>query len=824
MKRSSLACSNCKRTKRKCDISQQSLDSEGCTNCSSKGEVCEIRYGEDKRRKRHTPADSDVLTRLSALESLLANNNATDQTLKTPDILKELAKDSAERNEPDESLRAEQLEPCFESNQPANFEGVEQQDNELSVTPPPAPTSVVRGSNMLLGGPSPEFSEGCSVGDSGSILEKVISREGGLDGKRGNQLTYFGSTGIYHLSREPQRHRALPDYSALEPEFDTSNEPQPLVNYLLDLFWTWQASHLQILHRRLFTKDKESFDTEQPRGRYAFFSPALLYAVMALAAMLSDDRGVQYQSTKSGGVPGDIYFEKAKALFDREMGCPAVTTVQTALLIGSRYGAVGQNSLGWTYSGIAMRMVTELGLNFSNIRAVQAEQMSEDMAEVRRTAFWGCYVQDKLWSAYCGRPSALMDETITIELPESHGQDHLHDHSHDEAVQQNIVLITVECSKILSELYSQKYANQPEALQSSAVNIHTNLLTWHNCLPDDLSWPNRGGSPSSPGVLLLHMQFYFTLLLLYRPFIEPHSLPAGNMQSGRLANANDICTLAATNITKLIRDYGTFFDLKKIVSPAIHFIFVASSIHLINHQLSRQENTQVLFQGCLSSLLEISKSYPSGRNAYLVLNDLWHQFQSSGPRLQSQNSAMRFTNDPRSDETQYALQRSASRKHLSSRRSTGDLNGRADHCMEKSATDTRACVTLGSSAQIGPECTQRLGHSGNTGNTASHIDQSPIDLTRFDWSMYNSPLDLPPSLNEVDASAFDLSKMRDVYGVFGIHLPSAAPTMDNNATVGDGLNADVNTLDTPFDGLHSSHALLDRIYGTTFGLDEYLQC
>jgi hypothetical protein len=67
--------------------------------------------------------------------------------------------------------------------------------------------------------------------------------------------------------------------------------------------------------------------------------------------MISPDRGVKLYSTRQGGIPGDIFFEKAKKLFDEEMRYPSITTVQTALVLGSRYGVLGQNSLGWSYSG-----------------------------------------------------------------------------------------------------------------------------------------------------------------------------------------------------------------------------------------------------------------------------------------------------------------------------------------------------------------------------------------------------------------------------------------------------------------------------------------
>ncbi|KAL4862350.1 hypothetical protein BDV12DRAFT_45864 [Aspergillus spectabilis] len=78
----------------------------------------------------------------------------------------------------------------------------------------------------------------------------------------------------------------------------------------------------------------------------------------------------------------------------------------------------------------------------------------------------------------------------------------------------------------------------------------------------------------------MHMQFNFTLLLLHRPFINFHNVLSTVIDPDPSAfDTTAICTLAATNIAKLTRDYSLFYDIRQITSPAIHLIFIAPTVH-----------------------------------------------------------------------------------------------------------------------------------------------------------------------------------------------------------------------------------------------------
>lgn len=810
-KRSSLACVGCKRTKRKCDISQASAGSQGCTACREKGQCCEVRYDTDGRRKRPAQSDPDLETRIKLLEGLLAQQTSDRETRRSP------SPDAVEAIQvvADDHVALPMTANVVLNDLPAASPTARPEKQAERAHPSPEHTQMAAAIDATSRAPygnashspgaiSAAHSTMSQLENSSIIFEKVVSREGGLEGQSPDNIKYYGPTSIYRLSRicnRRDRYLEGSPWADIAPDNDPSNEPEALVTYLLDLFCTWQSPHLQIFRRDLFLEDKKLYDHDTPRRRYEFFSPSLLYAIMGLASLVSTDRGARYHSTKPGCPPGRIYLDKAKKLFDMELGNPSTTTVQTALLIGSYYGAIGHQSLGWTHSGIALRMAVELGLQISCDTAVIQGQLSYEVAESRKVVFWGCYVQDKLWSAYCGRPSFIMDWDITVSQPQrpSNLEAQASDKDVVQAeVQWNIVLLTIQCSRILSELYSQKHKGNDQNLSAAASSIHESLLKWHGNLPETLTWPNETGLLVSPNVLLIHMQFYFTLLLLHRPFIDfsqgvAHDTSHLNAINGAAPNPVSICSLAATNITKLARDYSLSYDLRHIPSPAIHFVFVAATIHLINHQVAGNESHELLFQGCLSSLAEMGHSYPTGQTAVLVLQDLLRQLQpGQSTSISSQSGALDSQGLPSSitrvggDHVQVGsriAQQSISSPTTSGLQSSGDQHGQGDP---------------------------------RVGNEPGALDW-PLELN-FDWSTLNSPISLPRELEDIDLSMFyksfePLSKETNTDDT-NLRPSPFYPFPENSSNSIGGSGELFET-----QGAHESSTLfLSRYYGTAFGL------
>lgn len=848
-KRAIMACVGCKKSKPKCDIASHFSDSEGCTNCQERGEACEVRYGGDKRRKRSVPINNDLQTRLSALEDLLhrmnpdrynelgnsysgeytttsgftgtipADNGAgrgknvahslAGQLISTPRAImgEEKSKGSPM---PLRSDTSDVLVPPTDKDQAHEASGIPNQRIERSgQASDNRDESHHEDVDHTPSSQNESMEDSSCTDDANNIIHKVISHEQCLNVERDDGHAYFGSTSIYHLSNPPEKNHfdkasTNTDSELANPDLDCCLEPEPIVSHLLNLFWTWQSSHVQVVPRMQFLAHKELYylqaQAARSRHRYQFFSPCLLFAIMSLAVMISPHRGVRHHSKDVDGIAGDVYFGKAKRLFEQEIGHPCITTVQAALILGSRYGALGNHSLGWTYSGIALRMAVELGLHLKYKPVPSHDDCPDlkDLIKARSKVFWGCYVQDKLWSAYCGRPSILDDRNITLPLPDGSllSKENL---NQSEAilmkVHREIVRLTIHLSNILNKLYFPPHDGSGSDVHTTAVELHSELLQWHSQLPESLNWPNDSGSPSSGQVLLMHMQFSFALLLLHRPFINYNKF-INTGSDPCIIDTTPICTLAATNIAKLARDYSLFYDIRKITSPAIHFIFIASTVHLINYQLTKQDVHQTWFEGCVSSLEDISKSYPAGAKAVSVLQDLFRQFEAS-ERLDRQRGLSKSAENACS-----RVERSHSEPNLPDSHSSTvrSLNG-----LESTGFQHPK-------APVQPLTRELDGLSATTNHG--------IGFGQFDWSGCNSPINPPPTLCDIDMESLQPMWNSDFnYGadpVFSSTMVSSAGNLGEPV----GFNDWVNNQDTIVDATHPARVLFNRFYGTAFGWNQ----
>ncbi len=73
----------------------------------------------------------------------------------------------------------------------------------------------------------------------------------------------------------------------------------------------------------------------------------------------------------------------------------AITTVQALLQLSARDLAYGQTSQAWLYSGMAFRMVIDLGLHHSSGKILSLGNLNAEDLEIRRRLFWSCYFWDK---------------------------------------------------------------------------------------------------------------------------------------------------------------------------------------------------------------------------------------------------------------------------------------------------------------------------------------------------------------------------------------------------------------------------------------------
>lgn len=128
-------------------------------------------------------------------------------------------------------------------------------------------------------------------------------------------------------------------------------------------------------------------------------------------------------------------------------------------------------------------------------------------------------------------------------------------------------------------------------------------------------------------IFLTSMQFYYNLIHLHRPFLE-FSRVRREIAQGRNGptTSTSTCTIAAANITRLVRDYRDNYDIRQISPNTVHITFIAATIHLINFLFTNAEPHGQLLRDCMPALSELGDSYPIANKALSILSTLIDRF------------------------------------------------------------------------------------------------------------------------------------------------------------------------------------------------------
>lgn len=110
------------------------------------------------------------------------------------------------------------------------------------------------------------------------------------------------------------------------------------------------------------------------------YSPFLLTVLCAHAARFQE------------GPMGEMLITRARLMMGSEIQKPSsIPTVQALLQLSARELAYGSTSQAWLYSGMAFRMVSDLGLHHNSGRILHLGYLTPEELEIRKRLFWSCY-------------------------------------------------------------------------------------------------------------------------------------------------------------------------------------------------------------------------------------------------------------------------------------------------------------------------------------------------------------------------------------------------------------------------------------------------
>lgn len=499
--------------------------------------------------------------------------------------------------------------------------------------------------------PAPELHGGSNAGENSSTSPEQLETDEYIDrlSDRMGQLSvtpsglrYFGPTSNLHLlsstvwtkrpySNLDYRGRAAVEAAGLSFEIDPVKR-----DHLLQLYWTWHHPFFNIVEISIFLRDMDLYN----RGLFdqaKYYSPLLLNAILAVASLLDDTYTDREQ-----------YHLKAKILLDLELEEPRITTVQATAILGSHEAVCDRDSRGWIYEGMAIRMAVDLGYQLNCDEWVAKNLISAEEAHMRKVTFWGCFVLDRLWSIYMGRPAALRLSDVLLPRPNEADamigdKDSWVPYS---APDQKLPSIWTEYTapaylnttrihlikliEMIAQIQEVMYSGSEElgpALWSFTSKMHVKLTSWFTNLPSPLLCSPNSQRPVVSHIIVLHLQYHATLILLHRPFLKMVATDPS------LNHVKEICQVAATAISNLLEKYQKYwYSMRRINVIPVHIIFTAATVHLLNIWNETGLNKINASRGlkiCFDSLTEMTAAYETSKRTLAALTHLSKRGQSS---------------------------------------------------------------------------------------------------------------------------------------------------------------------------------------------------
>ncbi|EXU98238.1 Zn(2)-Cys(6) zinc finger domain protein [Metarhizium robertsii] len=397
--------------------------------------------------------------------------------------------------------------------------------------------------------------------------------------------------------------------------------------HLLEQYFIWEQPWLQVVDEALFRESREN------NGRY--FTPLLLNCILASGSRFSDRVEVR-SDPNDPNTAGRIFLETAEVLLHFDLKRPTITSIQSLAVLGTVYHAFGQDAAGWLHSGMANRLVLDMGLNLDPGSLVASGRMTAEEAQLRRQVYWSLYCVDKLAAAYTGRVCSMLTDRYMKDLQGAVGVPTMPTHTGRDnrrhalysvdprllvSLHTDLIKLCQILEKILLNLYSPRklsFAGQRRSFFDSCLLW---LKHWLYGLCTDLK-PLHGGVPNQfPQAYTLCMVYHTAIILLARPYVQSRAFedPASLEPDALVIKAQDVLLEAARSISSLGDQYRKVFgSFRRSPITATH-ANLSAALALFNSRGANQPGARcnpsddARIKSCLQTLEELSVAWTPPR-------------------------------------------------------------------------------------------------------------------------------------------------------------------------------------------------------------------
>ena len=289
--------------------------------------------------------------------------------------------------------------------------------------------------------------------------------------------------------------------------------------YLLNYYWKYQNSIDLVVYRPAVM---HSLSTG---GIYA--NKLLLNALYYAGALLCGQQRFMDDSSNRQTL-GNRFFHRLQELLPTHMETSSVGSISALIIMSSAALSRGKQTLSFLYSGLAQRMIVDLGFHVNPDKVEQSSynpklktySMTAVDLEQQRRIFWGAFIQDRFHSLFFGRPlgiqlvtgyeppKEILDTYDELELWVPQHEPSLGPPGQGVYAPQVSYCISVrdsllDLAEIISDMVGSIYTPRPslfsrETSTELVSSIHKRLDQWAKQLPDHLKSCVGQASPPPP--------------------------------------------------------------------------------------------------------------------------------------------------------------------------------------------------------------------------------------------------------------------------------------------------------------------------------------
>ncbi|CEH12993.1 c6 transcription factor [Ceraceosorus bombacis] len=208
----------------------------------------------------------------------------------------------------------------------------------------------------------------------------------------------------------------------------------------------------------------------------------------------------------------------AKTLLIPMLSWPSIDVVETLVILSYAEFGAGADAGLWMYVGMALRMATDLGLQYEATIASMSTERQRDRA---RWLFWSVVCLDRITCFGTGRPVTIREDTFDCEMPKLY-----EDPSSDFYVAGHIVRTLMRRGRI-GDLLNRpptrtKDESSAQELGQRLSAMWIDLVEYHDSMPADLrfsvqTFRRAAQAGQGPAFVYLHVLLQSTMSLLNRP-------------------------------------------------------------------------------------------------------------------------------------------------------------------------------------------------------------------------------------------------------------------------------------------------------------------